>query len=129
MIKDIKNIPCHVWHKVQHLSLYFKSRRNYDQPLELRKVIKIEEYGRATQRRFVPCLAPLGHLTADKRLRYASPKLPSTTSFIRNTLGDIAERFKKMLDIFGIRLQFIVKGGIKMGEIVDKIRVTIKDKS
>ena len=27
--------------------------------------------------------------TADKRLRYASPKLPSATSFIRKTLGDI----------------------------------------
>ena len=31
-----------------------------------------------------PCL--LGHITADKRLRYASPKLPSATSFIRKTL-------------------------------------------
>jgi len=27
-----------------------------------------------------PC--PSGHITADKRLRYASPKLPSATSFI-----------------------------------------------
>jgi len=26
------------------------------------------------------------HITADKRLRYASPKLPSATSFIRKTL-------------------------------------------
>ncbi len=28
-------------------------------------------------------------ITADKRLRYASPKLPSATSFIRKTLGEI----------------------------------------
>jgi len=28
--------------------------------------------------------------TADKRLRYALPKLPSATSFIRKTLSDIA---------------------------------------
>jgi hypothetical protein len=34
----------------------------------------------------LPCLALLGHLTADKRLRYASPKLPSATPFIRKTL-------------------------------------------
>lgn len=27
--------------------------------------------------------------TADKKLRYASPKLPSATSFIRKTLGEI----------------------------------------
>ena len=32
-----------------------------------------------------PC--PSGHITADKRLRYATPKLPSATSFIRKTLG------------------------------------------
>jgi len=31
-----------------------------------------------------PC--PSGHITADKRLRYASPKLPSATSFISNVL-------------------------------------------
>jgi hypothetical protein len=29
-------------------------------------------------------------LTADKRLRYAPPKLPSATSFIRKTLDEIA---------------------------------------
>jgi len=36
-----------------------------------------------------PC--PSDHITADKRLRcYApSPKLPSVTSFIRKTLGEI----------------------------------------
>jgi len=36
------------------------------------------------------------HLTADKRLRrYAPlPKLPSATSFIRNTLGEIARILK-----------------------------------
>ena len=33
---------------------------------------------------------PSGHITADKRLRYASPKLPSATSFIREMLGEIA---------------------------------------
>ncbi len=30
-------------------------------------------------------------ITADKRLRYASPKLPSATSFIRKTLAFIGE--------------------------------------
>jgi len=37
------------------------------------------------------CLASLslGHITADKRLRYASPKLPSATSFTRNMLYEI----------------------------------------
>jgi len=34
-----------------------------------------------------PC--PSGHITVDKKLRYASPKLPSATSFIRKTLGKI----------------------------------------
>jgi len=33
-----------------------------------------------------PC--PSGHITADKRLRYASSKLPSATSFIRKTLAE-----------------------------------------
>jgi len=37
----------------------------------------------------LPCLASLGHSTEDKRLRYASPKLPSATSFIPNTLSEI----------------------------------------
>jgi hypothetical protein len=37
----------------------------------------------------LPCFASLGHLTADKRLRYAPPKLPSATSFIRKTLYEI----------------------------------------
>jgi len=31
------------------------------------------------------------HITADKRLRYASSKLPSATSFIRKTLYAIME--------------------------------------
>ena len=31
------------------------------------------------------------HITADKRLRYALPKLPSATSFIRKTLGETWE--------------------------------------
>ena len=38
----------------------------------------------------LPRLASLGHLTADKSLRYASPKLPSATSFIRKTLSGMA---------------------------------------
>ena len=29
------------------------------------------------------------HITADKRLRYASPKLPSATSFIRKMLNEM----------------------------------------
>ena len=37
----------------------------------------------------LPCLASLGHLTADKREIKDFPKLPSATSFIRKTLGDI----------------------------------------
>ena len=32
---------------------------------------------------------PSGHITADKRLRCASPKLPSATSFIRKTLAEM----------------------------------------
>ncbi len=35
-----------------------------------------------------PC--PSGHITAYKRLRCASPKLPSATSFIHETLSEIA---------------------------------------
>jgi len=42
-----------------------------------------------------PC--PSGHITADKRLRCASPKLPSATSFIRKTLYEIAFRPLKAL--------------------------------
>lgn len=43
-----------------------------------------------------PC--PLGHITADKRLRYALPKFPSATSFIRETLYEIRlGRFYKIL--------------------------------
>jgi hypothetical protein len=34
-------------------------------------------------------------LTADKRLRFTSPKLPSATSFIRNTLYEIVPPPKK----------------------------------
>lgn len=36
-----------------------------------------------------PC--PLGHITADKMLRYASRKLSLATSFICKTLGLIAD--------------------------------------
>jgi len=32
---------------------------------------------------------PSGHITADKRLRYASSKLPSATFSIRKTLDDM----------------------------------------
>jgi len=38
----------------------------------------------------LPRLASLCHLTADKRLRCASPKLLSVTSFIRKMLSAIA---------------------------------------
>ena len=34
---------------------------------------------------------PSGRITADKRLRYASPKLLSATSFIRKTLSEIRQ--------------------------------------
>ena len=39
------------------------------------------------------CLASLtlGHITADKRLRFASLKFASQTSFIRNTLSEMPE--------------------------------------
>ncbi|RLG30270.1 hypothetical protein DRN97_10780 [Methanosarcinales archaeon] len=43
---------------------------------------------RPTLRHFVPCLAPLGHLTADKREIKDFPKLPAATSFIRRKLGE-----------------------------------------
>lgn len=35
-----------------------------------------------------PC--PSGHITADKRLRFTSPKPSSATSFIRKKLSEIA---------------------------------------
>jgi len=35
------------------------------------------------------------HITADKRLRYASSKLPSATSFIRQPLAEIAKISKE----------------------------------
>ena len=38
----------------------------------------------------LPCLAPLGHLTADKREIKDFPKLPSATSFIREALSAIS---------------------------------------
>ncbi len=44
---------------------------------------------RPTLRHFVPYLASLGHLTVDKRLRYASPKLSSATSFTPRTLYEM----------------------------------------
>jgi len=40
-------------------------------------------------RHFMPCFVYLGHITADKRLRYALSKLPSAPSFIRETLHEI----------------------------------------
>jgi len=36
-----------------------------------------------------PC--PSDHITANKRHRFTSPKLPSATSFIRKTLDEIAK--------------------------------------
>jgi hypothetical protein len=42
-----------------------------------------------------PC--PSGHITADKRLRYASSKLPSATSFIRKTLGNLLAKGRHKL--------------------------------
>ena len=44
--------------------------------------------GRATLRHFVHCLAPLGHVTADKGEIKDFPKLPLATSFIRETLSE-----------------------------------------
>lgn len=41
-----------------------------------------------------PC--PSGHITADKRLRFTSPKLPSATSFIRRTLYAIGRLRRKI---------------------------------
>jgi len=42
---------------------------------------------------FAPSVLSLGEaetpITADKGLRYAPPKLPSATSFIRNTLSEM----------------------------------------
>jgi len=43
---------------------------------------------------FAPSVLGLGEaetpITADKRLHYATPKLPSATSFIRKTLSEVA---------------------------------------
>jgi len=38
------------------------------------------------------------HITSDKRLRYVSPKLPSATSFIRKTLGEMFTSWCKYKD-------------------------------
>jgi len=48
-----------------------------------------------------PC-PTTGHITADKKLRFTSPKLPSATFFIRKTLGDV--------QIINCRIHFL-KGG------------------
>ena len=48
-----------------------------------------------------PC--PSGHITANKMLRYASPKLPSATSFIRKTLYDIIFKIKETAQKFFVR--------------------------
>jgi hypothetical protein len=65
--------------------------------------------GRATLRHFVPCLASLGHLTADKREIKDSPKLPLATSFIRKPLDDIllgrAQKQKNYI-IFYLRFSY-----------------------
>jgi len=45
----------------------------------------IEEESRASLKIALQ-FCPSGRATADKRLRYASPKLPSATSYIRKTL-------------------------------------------
>lgn len=41
---------------------------------------------------------PSGHITTDKRPRYASPKLPSATSFIHRTLGEMANNREDSVD-------------------------------
>ena len=51
--------------------------------------------GFGTLRRFAPC--PSGHITADKRLRFTSPKLPSATSLIRKPLCERASQTIKEL--------------------------------
>ena len=50
----------------------------------------IEEESRASLKIALQ-FCPSGRTTADKRLRYASPKLPSATSFIRKPLYAIAK--------------------------------------
>jgi len=45
-----------------------------------------------------PC--PSGHITADKRLRYASPKLSSATSFIRIPIGGVFTSFLMELLVY-----------------------------
>lgn len=43
-----------------------------------------------------PC--PSGHITADKRLRFTSPKPPSATSFLLGTLYAMSCLSKEVLD-------------------------------
>jgi hypothetical protein len=47
----------------------------------------------------VPCLASLGHLTADKRFAIAHPNFLTEASFIRNTLGKIAGYMWQNLEV------------------------------
>jgi len=57
-----------------------------------------------------PC--PSGHITADKRLRYASPKLPSATSFIHKTLSEmLCLRKTKRMGEKTLKLKFNGYGG------------------
>ena len=50
--------------------------------------------------------------TADKRLRFTSPKLPSATSFIRETLYEIANpAFKEERYLYRLNLTELMKGG------------------
>jgi hypothetical protein len=56
----------------------------------------------------LPCLASLGHLTADKREIKDFPKLPSATSFIRKTLYAI--EFTKEIRYGTINYSGKVKG-------------------
>ena len=44
------------------------------------------------------------HITADKRLRFTTPKLPSATSFIRNTLYEIPNPAFKQKKYNGMKL-------------------------
>jgi len=55
---------------------------------------KIYGDGRHSAATSLPCLASLGHLTADKREIKDFPKLPSATSSIRKTLGEMLLEMK-----------------------------------
>jgi len=70
------------------------------------KILRIFENSKFLSEKFCPS----GHITADKRLRYALLKSPLATSFIRKTLGEIAFKEKNNGN-YRLKCTLVGKGG------------------